>query len=170
MPKPKPKPPPAPMPRNEAQARMYCSSLGWLVQSKPSSGAIICSKPKRSGVYGNCDSCSTWRLIVFKNGGTDQAPGGQKYPTKSGHFYCGHKPCKAGWNLPYGGIWKVKKKTLKFIDVVRKYPQNQYPSAYCPAGSTYYSHACGTGAKKWTARQGQRVQWGPWSGNQFMNN
>merc|ERR1719460_2862649 len=169
--KPKPKKkqrPPAPMGRTEGAARAYCSSIGWLtVWRTPKS--IICAKPGTSA-YKVCNTCSTWRLVVYKNGGRDISHGNQRYPTKAGHFYCGHKPCKSGWNMPYGGVWKAGKKAMVFKLLVNKYPQNKNPSAYCPKGSTYVSHACGTGAQRWTAKQGQRVQWGPWKGNQFMNN
>jgi hypothetical protein len=112
-------------------------------------------------------------LVVFKNGGTDQAPGNHKYPTKSGHFYCGHKPCRAGWNLPYGGLWNAKKADgkIKFIDVVRKYPQPDIAvGTYCPKGTNYIAHACGTGALKWTMGMRQKVQWGPYKNSQVKLN
>jgi hypothetical protein len=112
-------------------------------------------------------------LVVFKNGGTDMSPAGQKYGTKAGYFYCGHKPCRSGWNLPFGGVWSNRQAKTKakmvFKLLVNKYPQNKNPSSYCPKGTMYKSHACGTGARKWTARANQKVQWGPWNGNQFMD-
>jgi hypothetical protein len=170
-PKAKPKPPPAPMGKTEGEARMYCSSLGWLVQWRSSNGAIICSKPKGSGKYGNCDSCATWRLVVYKDGATDQSPRNERYKTKAGHFYCGHKPCKEGYNLPYGGLWNAKAAAGKIVfRKAGKYPQNKYPGQYCPKGSAYHSHVCGTGAHRWRAQTPAKVQWGPYRDNQFMDN
>jgi len=55
-----------------------------------------------------------------------------------------------------------------FIDVKKRYPQNAYVGSFCPAGTAYVRHACGKGAGKWTGTQ--KVQWGPYSNNAFMNN
>jgi hypothetical protein len=171
-PKPKRKPAPPPISKAEGRARNYCDSLGWEVQWRSDNGALICSKPKRGGKYGNCDSCSTWRLVVWRAGASDQSPGGNQYLTKAGNFYCGHKPCKAGWNLPHGGLWDKKAGggKLVFKKIWKKYPQNKPPGAYCPKGSVYHAHVCGRGAKRWKAKPRQRVRWGPHTGNEMMDN
>lgn len=170
--RPKPKPAPPPMGKNEAGARRYCSSIGWLVKWKSRNGAVICTHPTRASAGSNCNTCSTWRLVVYRNGGTDMSPANQRYQTKAGHFYCGHKPCRSGWNLPYGGLWSSRAGggKLVFKYLVNKYPQNRFPASYCPKGSNYVAHACGSGANKWTNRKTQRVQWGPYTGNQYLQN
>jgi len=84
-----------------------CSSFGsgWSVV-RTSDKSITCAKsPTTSG--SNCDTCDSWRLLVFQNGGTDQSPGGQTYQTKAGYYYGGHSPCQSGWNLPECGLWNV---------------------------------------------------------------
>ena len=47
-----------------------------------------------------CNTCATWRLFVWVDGGTDFAIGGQTYHTKAGNSYSGHSPLVGGWNLP----------------------------------------------------------------------
>merc|ERR1719401_910279 len=54
-----------------------------------------------------------------------------------------------------------------FVDVKKKYPQNAYVGSFCPSGTKYVRHACGTGAKKWTGTQ--KVQWGPYSNNAHLD-
>jgi hypothetical protein len=56
---------------------------------------------------------------------------------------------------------------MKFVDVVNKYPQNRHPSKYCPSGTSYVKHVCGSGYNKWTGSQ--KVQWGPYSNNAYLN-
>merc|ERR1719262_532727 len=124
-PKPKPKAPPPPMTRDESGARRYCSGLGWLTKWKSRNGAIICTHPTKASAGSNCNTCRTWRLVVFKNGGTDMSPARQRYATKAGYFYCGHRPCRTGWNLPLGGLWSNKaagaKAKMIFKLLVNKY-------------------------------------------------
>jgi hypothetical protein len=165
------------MTKDEAGARRYCSSLGWLTKWKSGkgygvqSGAIICAHPTKASAGSNCNTCATWRLVVFRKGGTDMSPSGQQYKTKPGYFYCGHKPCRGGWNLPQGGVWGRKAVgSMNFVFLKNMYPQNKNPASYCPSDTVYKAHACGTGGVKWRAKANDKVQWGPWNGNQFMDN
>ena len=52
----------------------------------------------------NCDSCDTWRLIVFISGSNEHGPGSSS--TTAGSYYGGHSPCKRpGDNFPNCGHW-----------------------------------------------------------------
>jgi len=79
-------------------AKQACVAKGWAVKWE-SSSSLICTKGG-VGAGNNCNKCDTWRLMVWKNGGTDQSSSGQTYHTKAGHSYAGHSPCRSGWNLP----------------------------------------------------------------------
>merc|ERR1711997_667653 len=96
-------PSPSPPQVTEQGARDYCASLGgeWSVEWE-SDRSVICTT-RSSG--NNCDSCDTWRLLVWENGGTDMSPNGQTYETVAGKYYAGHHPCQGGWNLPLCGDW-----------------------------------------------------------------
>jgi hypothetical protein len=153
------------MPRTESEARVYCSSIGFKTVWK-SSKSIICTKGDQAGKKCGCDH---WRLVVFKNGGVGTDDKGAQFRKKAGSFYCGHAPCNEG-AVHLGGIWKPGKHQMVFKYIAGKYPQHRFVSSYCPKGSTYLSHACGNGAKKWTAKQDQKVQWGPWHTDDFMDN
>ena len=79
-------------------AKQACMRMGWSVKWE-SDSSLICTK---GDVYygSNCNKCDTWRLMVWKDGGSDMSQGGETYATKAGHSYGGHSPCMPGWNLP----------------------------------------------------------------------
>jgi len=90
-----------PNPINKNLAIAYCKKIGWKVKWT-SAKSLICTTASAGS---NCNKCNTWRLLVWENGGTDMSSGGQAYRTSAGHMYAGHKPCRAGWNLPHCGSW-----------------------------------------------------------------
>ena len=85
-------------PLTKEDAMQACTNMGWTVKWT-SAKSLVCTKG--SVAKGdNCNKCDTWRLLVWKDGGTDMSPDGQTYKTKAGRSYGGHSPCKGGWNLP----------------------------------------------------------------------
>ena len=86
-----------------SDARIHCTRFGaeWGVD-KETSGSIVCT---RNGVRwnSNCNSCDTWRLIVFKSGSDEYGTGSMS--TAAGSYYGGHSPCTGGDNFPLCGYW-----------------------------------------------------------------
>ena len=83
---------------DKSGATKACLAMtGWSVKwTSPKS--LVCTKGGTSS-GSDCNRCDTWRLLVWSDGGRDQAHGGQTYQTKAGKTYSGHNPCKTGWNL-----------------------------------------------------------------------
>ena len=82
---------------DEEKATKACKTMGWTV-GWIGDKSLICTAPGIS--YDNdCNSCETWRLLVWEDGGRDRLHGGEKYNTKAGRSYGGHNPCKEGWSL-----------------------------------------------------------------------
>ena len=48
------------------------------------------------------------------------------------------------------------------------YPQNKHVAEFCPSGTTYARHVCGTGAKGWLGSGS--TQYGPFSENKYLAN
>merc|ERR1711937_709521 len=89
----------------EQHAKDVCVAMGWTVNEvSANGGAIVCTSPGTSS-GANCNTCDTWRLMVFVDGGQDQSPGGEAYDTVAGSYYSGHTPCSSGNNLDYCGVW-----------------------------------------------------------------
>ena len=92
---------------DERSANITCQSFGpdWSVvriQSK----ALVCTKDGLSWAE-NCNDCTTWRLIVWQDGGCESDLLCQQWPTIStvaGRYYGGHLPCSLD-NHQYCGVW-----------------------------------------------------------------
>jgi len=56
--------------------------------------------------------------------------------------------------------------TLVYVYVRDPYPQNAWVSHYCPGGTMYSRHVCGSGASRWRGRTS--VQYGPYSSNKYL--
>ena len=84
-------------------AKVNCQSFGseWDV-ARETSGSIVCTK-NGIGWKNNCDSCDTWRLLVFESGSDEHGTGSKS--TLAGSYYGGHSPCEHGDNLPLCGYW-----------------------------------------------------------------
>jgi len=82
---------------DKAGAIGACDAMGWIV-GWINDAALICTAPGTSH-DDDCNSCDTWRLLVWEDGGRDRIHGGEKYYTKAGRAYGGHSPCKQGWSL-----------------------------------------------------------------------
>ena len=84
-------------------AKVNCQLFGseWDVAHE-TSGSIVCTK-NGIGWGNNCDSCDTWRLLVFKKGSDEHGTGSKS--THTGSYYGGHSPCGTGDNLPLCGNW-----------------------------------------------------------------
>jgi len=96
-------PSPSPPQLTEQSARDACAAWGgsWSVVWT-SDRSLICATVSAGN---NCNTCDSWRLMVWENGGTDMSPNGQAYATEAGHYYGGHNPCVSGWNLPHCDSW-----------------------------------------------------------------
>jgi hypothetical protein len=53
-----------------------------------------------------------------------------------------------------------------YLAVGGNFPQNANVASFCPAGTTYVRHVCGTGAPEWTGSQ--EVQYGPYSSDDYL--
>jgi len=87
--------PPPPILCSEA-ARQYCEGRSWYVMDVyPSEGTLICTSDGRSP-ENNCDTCSDYNFIVWKDGAGDPycpEDGTFTYQTIAGQTYGGHVPC-----------------------------------------------------------------------------
>ena len=56
-------------------AKVMCRSFGseWGI-ARETTGSILCTKNGK-GAYYDCDSCDTWRLLVFKSGSDEYGTG-----------------------------------------------------------------------------------------------
>lgn len=102
---------------NEQSARAACKQFGaaWSVD-KVTDGSLVCTKDDTRW-ENNCDTCNTWRLIVWKDGGIEYTKGTSWYnarakaskfhfTTKAGKYYAGHDPCVGRTdNFPLCGNW-----------------------------------------------------------------
>ena len=92
-------------------AQKACRNFGndWKVDHT-TDRALICTKG--TSWLSNCDSCSSWRMLVWEDGGYEYNKGTQQglYQTDdpstvAGKFYGGHEPCEIGNNYPLCGDW-----------------------------------------------------------------
>jgi len=86
------------------RAMEQCKAFGneWGVDKK-TNGSVVCTKNGMEWWY-NCDSCDTWRLIVFISGSNEYGPG--SLSTTAGSYYGGRSPCgKPETYFPYCGHW-----------------------------------------------------------------
>ena len=92
---------------NLQSARAACSSFGstWSV-NKVTPEAVICTKGSKTWAH-NCDTCATWRAVVFANGGSEYPLNGRSFTpsTLSGKYYGAHSPCTDADNYPLCGEW-----------------------------------------------------------------
>lgn len=117
--------------------------------------------------YNDCNSCDTWRMLVWEDGGVDPADSWSHnygpvppppYRTNAGKYYAGHKPCTGGCNnLPECGTWTLPGKCADTAngtdsqghgcDVYAHYPR----SCGCCDTKTFHSKemccACGGGGR-----------------------
>ena len=89
-------------------ARRACQNFGndWKVDHT-TDRALVCTKD--TSWTSNCDSCSSWRLLVWADGGFEHNKSDSRQPddplTVAGKYYAGHKPCNYGNNYPLCGDW-----------------------------------------------------------------
>jgi hypothetical protein len=76
------------------------------VVASASGGNIVCTSDGR-GANNNCDSCSTYNIMVWSNGSPERYCTGYSYSTVAGRFYGAHSPCTCGNNLPLCGSWDM---------------------------------------------------------------
>ena len=84
-------------------AKVNCQLFGseWDVAHE-TSGSIVCTK-NGIGWGNNCDSCDTWRLLVFESGSDEYGTGSKS--THAGSYYGGHSPCHYEDNHLWCGYW-----------------------------------------------------------------
>ena len=87
-------------------AKIACQNFGndWNVDHT-TDRALVCTKDR--SWTANCDSCSSWRLLVWEDGGFEHDKGEHQIDpsTVAGKYYGGHKPCEYGNNYPLCGDW-----------------------------------------------------------------
>ena len=87
-------------------AKIACQNFGndWKVDHT-TDRALVCTKDRPWTA--NCDSCSSWRLLVWEDGGFEHDKGEHQIDpsTVAGKYYGGHKPCEYGNNYPLCGDW-----------------------------------------------------------------
>ena len=88
-------------------AKRACQNFGkdWKVD-RTRDRALICTKDTRW--LSNCDSCSSWRMLVWEDGGFEYDKGivlNDDPSTVAGKYYGGHDPCEYGDNYPLCGSW-----------------------------------------------------------------
>ena len=85
-------------------AEKICKAFGeeWNI-TRTTQGSAVCSKVP---YLLNCHDCTTWRLLVWKDGACDTLKpiDCRSKRTKAGNYYCGYSPCKTG-DLVHGGKW-----------------------------------------------------------------
>ena len=90
----------------EAGAIKACENFGsdWKV-SKITDRTVICTKGSTRWVA-TCNSCETWRMLVWEDGGFEHNKGYSVYKgeyindrlTVAGKYYGGHDPCARPWD------------------------------------------------------------------------
>ena len=77
---------------------MACRAFGndWTVNKK-TDRSLVCTKGSVSW-HSNCSNCSTWRLMVWEDGGSEYNKGEysaehHESSTVAGKYYGGHSPC-----------------------------------------------------------------------------
>ena len=72
--------------------------------------ALVCTKDNTRW-QDNCDTCTTWRLVVWRAGGSEYHEGEhvEQHPSRistlPGKYYAAHEPCRLGDNYPSCGDW-----------------------------------------------------------------
>ena len=87
-------------------AAAWCKAKGWKVVGGAKDGNIVCTIDGR-GTGSNCDTCSTYNIIVWKNGSKERHCTGHSYSTQAGKVYSAHTPCTCGNNLDYCTSWSM---------------------------------------------------------------
>ena len=88
-------------------AAAWCTAKGWRVAGGAQGGNIVCTVDGR-GTGSNCDTCSTYNIIVWRNGSKERHCVGHSYSTRAGTFYSAHTPCRCGDNLDACGQWDMQ--------------------------------------------------------------
>ena len=88
-------------------AAAWCTAKGWRVAGGAQGGNIVCTVDGR-GTGNNCDTCSTYNIIVWRNGSKERHCDGHNYSTRAGTFYSAHTPCRCGDNLDACGQWDMQ--------------------------------------------------------------
>jgi len=92
---------------DERSATIACQNFGsgWSVD-KILSKALVCTKSGTSW-NDNCNDCTTWRMIVWQDGGCENDSKCQQYSvsTVAGKYYGAHSPCVWGDNYQECGVW-----------------------------------------------------------------
>ena len=90
-------------------AKIACQSFGkdWKVDHT-TDRALVCTK-ENTRWTDNCHSCSSWRMLVWADGGFEFDKGYSRQlddpATVAGKYYGGHEPCNYGNNYPLCGDW-----------------------------------------------------------------
>ena len=85
---------------------MACRAFGndWTVNKK-TDRSLVCTKGSVSW-HSNCSNCSTWRLMVWEDGGSEYNKSEHSWhSTVAGKYYGGHSPCADEDNFPVCGDW-----------------------------------------------------------------
>lgn len=89
---------------------------GWSV-ARTTNKALVCTKNSVSW-HANCNSCETWRLLVWKSGGYEFYDNDQYHgylvSTVPGRYYGGRQPCAHGDNHQFCGKWVTSGMSLVF--------------------------------------------------------
>ena len=94
-------------------AQKECRNFGndWKVDHT-TDRALICTKElefAHNSWLSNCASCSSWRMLVWEDGGFEYDKGNHRQPddpsTVAGKYYGGHEPCEMGNNYQLCGDW-----------------------------------------------------------------
>jgi hypothetical protein len=86
-------------------ATAYCVGKGWTVVGAALGGNIVCTIDGRS-TGSNCDTCSTYNIVVWTDGSQERhCPG--FYSTVAGEVYSAHTPCTCGDNLDFCDSWDM---------------------------------------------------------------
>ena len=91
------------------EAKQACTAFsghGWGVHTVYR-GAVVCNRYVADQGWGSsCDSCDSWRLLVFESGSDHTGSKGGQYNTRPGMYYGGRTECNTGYGtLPYCGTW-----------------------------------------------------------------
>jgi len=97
---------PPPRPCSEV-AKEWCTSKGWIVVGQPMNGNIVCTFDGRSTGH-NCDTCSTYNIVVWQDGSPERHCTNYSYSTSAGNVYSAHTPCQCGDNLDFCNTWNMQ--------------------------------------------------------------
>ncbi len=84
-------------------AAAWCERRGWVL-AEAGDGRAICTAPG-IGIGDDCAGCSTYAVLVWRDGAPPAFCRTTRYSTRAGAIYAGHATCQCANDLIPCGAW-----------------------------------------------------------------